>query len=173
MREAYPELTVHSPSLPVPPNEAIEVLETMMAEHDIKGFVGTSLGGFYSFYMAVVHQRKALMVNPVLDPSRKLAARVGENKNLVTGEPFQWRREYLDQLAEMESKIESTEKAWENYYLAIGKNDELLDPDEAINYFLYKSTVKLYDDDHRFWRTFPQMIVDEEFEPFFRELSTL
>ena len=72
---------VYSPSLPVSADLAIHLLENtikfMKPFYNIT-LVGSSLGGYYSIYLANKHNLKAVLVNPSIYPYDTLRKCIGE-----------------------------------------------------------------------------------------------
>jgi hypothetical protein len=53
--------------------------------------VGSSLGGYYARYLATVIEavNSVVLINPALNPGDTLDVCLGQNTNMVTGEPFE------------------------------------------------------------------------------------
>lgn len=92
LREAFPEHTVLSPTLPAQPMRALDVLQPVVSASRSYPviLVGTSLGGFYAHYVSQVFDVPCVLVNPCTRPSQYLSQYVGRAvKNHVTGEPIE------------------------------------------------------------------------------------
>ena len=66
--------------------------------------VGSSLGGYYAQYLGahLDQVERAVLINPALQPQRTLAAFVGRNSNMVTGEAFEFSQRDFEALADYE-----------------------------------------------------------------------
>ena len=53
-------------------------------------FMGSSMGGFTSEYLAMKTGCKAIMINPAIVPSELLPQFIGVTENYETGQPYQW-----------------------------------------------------------------------------------
>ena len=61
--------------------------------------VGSSLGGYYSTWLAERYGVRAVLVNPAITPHEGLRAYLGPQKNLYTGEPYELTQAHLDEMA--------------------------------------------------------------------------
>src|SRR5690606_35588497 len=89
-----------APALSHWPSEAIATAEAAMREHDPRTLtlVGSSLGGHYATWLAERHGVRAVLVNPAIRPAELLAAALGEQTNLYTGEKYELTPAHLAQL---------------------------------------------------------------------------
>ena len=79
------------PALSPVPNEAIAQAEAIIeARDDELTLVGSSLGGYYATYLAEKHDLRAALVNPAVVAPLSLHAYIGTQKNLHTGETFEF-----------------------------------------------------------------------------------
>lgn len=86
--------------------------------------IGSSLGGFYATFLAEAYGCRAALLNPAVLPADDLAKYVGELTSYHSGEPFEWRAEYLYELAELQvNQITNPER----YFLLAATGDEVLD----------------------------------------------
>ena len=113
------------PVLPDLPNQAIRVIESELACHDISRvtLVGSSLGGYYATWLAEKHDTRAVLINPAIRPYIGLEAAVGKQKNLHTGAEYQLTREHLDQWRALEAPRIDPER----YLVLLETGDEVLD----------------------------------------------
>ncbi len=83
-----PELLV--PSLPHKPAAAIELLQGMLADEAYKTvLLGSSLGGFYSIYLAQQYSCKVVLINPLVSlPAEFADSFPGAYTNPYSGEAF-------------------------------------------------------------------------------------
>jgi len=122
------------PALSHWPREAMHQLEAVL--HGGRGrdavLVGSSLGGFYATWLAEQHGCRAVLVNPAITPDEGLAAWLGPQKNLYTGEPYELTREHLAQMATYRV---ATPTRPGRYFLMHTTGDELLDYRIAVTHY--------------------------------------
>ena len=167
LKRDFPDFKVLSPTLPIEPDAVIEFLTGLIeAENDMTLLIGTSLGGFYTYYMAYTclkddYVLPAVIINPSLEPYRTLKPALGMFRNLVTGEPFEWKQEYLNQLEAMASEIDKTQIDSRYLRFYVSDDDELMDHTGIEAKLPPGSSVKHFDhSQHRFTRfseTFPEI----------------
>jgi predicted esterase YcpF (UPF0227 family) len=134
------------PALPDRPQAAVRVIEAEVERQAAQGltFVGSSLGGFYATWFAEKYDRRAVLINPAIRPDRGLAAYLGPQRNLYTGEAFElttahleaWRALVVDQVDP------------ERYLLLLETGDEVLDWREAARKYEGARTVIRDGGDH-------------------------
>lgn len=90
---------VLAPDVPVIPDDAVVFLRRLIEANAVTLLIGSSLGGFYATLLASEFSIDAVLLNPSVHPYTTLAPYVGINTFWCSGEPFEWRREYLLQLA--------------------------------------------------------------------------
>lgn len=120
------------PSLSYVPNLAIHTLEQLIEILQQKGekigLVGSSLGGFYSMYLAQKYQLKAVLINPAITPYKTLE-KIGYATNYYDMSSFEVTPNHLEFLKHLEVKCFDNEK---NFMLLLQKGDELLNYEEAV-----------------------------------------
>ena len=131
--EARPEYFL--PRLSHRPREAIdEVGRWIESAPDARAvtLAGSSLGGFYATHLAERHGSRAVLINPAIRPDRDLAAYVGRQRNLHTGEEYELRAEDVAELARY-----AVERITEprRYLLLVQTGDELLDYRVAVRFY--------------------------------------
>lgn len=126
------------PQLPPSPRAAMELVLTLVERHagDL-AIIGSSLGGFYATWLAERLGCRAALVNPAVDPLKDLDKHVGVTTAWHTGEPFEFRREYIDELAAL--KVDRITQP-QRYFLLAATGDEVLD---------YRDMVAHYDGAHQ------------------------
>ena len=134
------------PPLPHMPGEAIAVAEAAIARAAGRPvtLVGSSLGGFYSTWLAEKHGFNAVLLNPAVLAGRDLRALLGPQKNLYSGE------EYL--------LTEAHIAGWERlvvpaitpsrYLLIVETGDEVLDDREAVERYRGARQIVIEGGDH-------------------------
>jgi predicted esterase YcpF (UPF0227 family) len=114
------------PQLPASPKAAMELallLAERHAPHNLS-IVGSSLGGFYATWLAERLGVRAVLLNPSVDPLKNLEKQVGVTTNWHSDEPFEFRQEYIEELAALKvAQITQPER----YFLIAATGDEVLD----------------------------------------------
>lgn len=128
----YPLLELVTPDLPPSPRAAADLIDACLQGGDgvWRGIVGSSLGGYYAAHAGERHGLPAVLVNPAVHPCRLFEAYVGEHVNLYTGERFELKREYLQELERLDTP---RLRAPGSMLLLLQTADETLDYQEALN----------------------------------------
>lgn len=120
------------PSLSYVPNLAIHTLEQLIEMLQQKGekvgLVGSSLGGFYSMYLANKYHLKAVLINPAVTPYKTLE-KIGYATNYYDLSSFEVTSNHLECLKDLDVKSFKNEN---NFMLLLQKGDELLNYEDAI-----------------------------------------
>lgn len=142
-------LDVQVPAIPHKPAFATDLLEQLIQEFDGEVvLVGSSLGGFYSIYLAEKHGCKAVLVNPLARLHEDMADDfLGRHVNPYTGEEFEIDMQDAEYLLELEVDRISNQ---ENYFLLLEQGDEVLDYQVALEKFPLARKVVLPGGTHRF-----------------------
>jgi predicted esterase YcpF (UPF0227 family) len=121
-----PELAWWCPQLPASPAEAMrEVIAGISTwPTDRMAVVGSSLGGFYATAVAERRGCRAVLLNPGVDPARDLADAIGATTAWHSGEPFDFRPEYVAELRAIAPPAQLTNLS--RYFAVIAKGDEVL-----------------------------------------------
>ncbi len=107
--------------------------------------IGSSLGGFYTNYLAEKYGCKAVTLNPAVRAARELAPHVGMMTAYDSEEPFDFRPEYIDELKTLQiEKITNPSR----YFLIAAKGDELLDWREMVDFYPGAKQLVLEGSDH-------------------------
>jgi len=120
-----------APALPHGPAQAAALLDALVVRHPGAALVGSSLGGYYATYLAEKHGLKAVLLNPVVRPYELLALLVGRQKNLHTGEEYDFTTQHVAELRSLEVDQISPER----YLLIVATGDEVLDYRAAVTRF--------------------------------------
>lgn len=122
------------PQLPASPRDAIAIASgiasTVAAEK--LTLVGSSLGGYYATWLAEQAGCRAVLLNPSVKPPRTLEKYVGTSTTFHTGEPFEFRPEYVDELKAL--AVERITRP-ERYFLIAATGDEVLDWREMVAHY--------------------------------------
>jgi predicted esterase YcpF (UPF0227 family) len=124
------------PQLPPSPREAVDLAMSLateqLAELTRRGqpspraltVIGSSLGGYYATWLAERLGCKAVLLNPAVHAPRDLGTQVGQQSMYHSGAPFEFRAEYVQELASI--RVERpTDPA--RYFLIAATGDEVLD----------------------------------------------
>jgi len=138
---------VLAPDVPVEPDEAIVFLRREIEQHDITMLIGSSLGGFYASALSAEYGLNAVLINPSVHPYRTLAPFVGTNTFWCSGEPFEWKRVYLWQLARIAETMRLPDA---DLLVLLQTGDEVLDYTVAADAFRDYDVVVEPGGNHRF-----------------------
>ena len=136
--------------LPPSPCAAIALAERQIAAAATPvTVVGSSLGGYYATHLAEKHRLRAVLVNPAVVADLSLAEFVGPQTNLYSGEVFEFRPEYIDELRSIEVPRISRPQ---DFLLLAETSDEVLDYRQAVAKYAGCRQVVLEGGDHSFTR---------------------
>jgi uncharacterized protein len=115
-----------APDLSPDPAIAIAQVEQILlrCRREFVTLVGSSLGGFYALVLSQRFHCRAVLLNPSLCPYETLAAHVGPQTHLATGEVFEFTNEYLAVLRALETVTLSD---LHDTLVVVEMGDELLD----------------------------------------------
>jgi predicted esterase YcpF (UPF0227 family) len=121
-----------APSLSYVPELAIDTLEQLVESYDEEvTLIGSSLGGFYSIYLAEKYGLKAVLINPAVDSSKTLKRVLAfgdRQKNYYDNSFFNWTPEHVDML--LRYRVNEVKNG--EYLLLLQTGDEVLDYKEAL-----------------------------------------
>jgi len=138
------------PALPHGPRDALRVIGNVVVEKPVC-YIGSSLGGFYATYLVETQGGKAALINPAIEPHIGLAAYVGPQKNLYTGEPYELTSSHLAQWRELYVPHITAER----YLLLVETGDEVLDYRRAVERYAGAEQLVIDGGDHSL-RSFPE-----------------
>lgn len=128
----YFEEEVIAPSLSYVPNLVIDtleqIIEMLLEKGETVGLVGSSLGGYYSIYLATKYNLKAVLINPAIHPYKTLD-KIGMAMNYYDGTSFEVTAEHINALKALD--IENVPNQ-ENFITLLQTDDEILDYNEAV-----------------------------------------
>ena len=141
------------PALPQLPKRAIDVVEGEIAKHPREAItlVGSSLGGFYSTYLAERHDLRAVLINPAVYPDEDLRAYLGVQRNLHTHQQYELTEEHLRQW----EKLYLPTVRPQRYLLLVETGDEVLDYRQAVEKYLGARQFVIDGGDHSL-KSFPE-----------------
>lgn len=134
LRALCRETEYHCPQLPASPRAAIALASGIASGFpaDAITLIGSSLGGYYATYLAEQLCCRAVLLNPAVKPPRELEKHVGVTTAYHSDEPFEFRREYIDELKALEvTKITRPGR----YFLLAATGDEVLDWREMLVHY--------------------------------------
>jgi predicted esterase YcpF (UPF0227 family) len=148
-----------SPQLPAAPAEAIALAEDLVARHGVTTVVGSSLGGYYSTWLAEKFDLKAVLVNPAVVAHLSLQKYIGPQRWLYTGESFDFTMDHVEQLRAI--AVPALAKP-ERFWLLVEEGDETLDYRDAVRRYAGARQTVLPGGDHSFtrWNDYLDPIID-------------
>lgn len=146
------------PQLPASPKEAIDLALLLARRHapDRLSIIGSSLGGFYATWLAECLDVPAVLLNPSVDPLKNLEHHVGVTTAWHSSEPFEFRREYIDELAAL--RIGTITKP-ERYFLLAATGDEVIDYRDMVAHYAGARQHVIQGSDHAI-SEFPRYVDD-------------
>jgi predicted esterase YcpF (UPF0227 family) len=143
------------PALPHLPMRAIAVVEAEIAKHPRESIalIGSSLGGFYSTYLAERHDLRAVLINPAVYPHEGLRAYLGVQRNLHTHQQYELTEEHLRQW----EKLNLPSVRPQRYLLVVETGDEVLDYREAVQKYAGARQIVIEGGDHSLM-SFPEHV---------------
>ena len=137
----------YCPQLHASPQESMDMVRRRIdaSKADRLSVIGSSLGGFYTNYLAEQYGCKGIALNPAVRAGRELEPHVGVMTAYDSEEPFDFRAEYIDELNRMQ--IESITLP-ERYLLLAATGDELLDWREMAAFYPGAQQIIIQGSDH-------------------------
>ena len=137
------------PALPDRPAHAIALLEGALqgTRPQLVTLVGSSLGGYYATCLAEKFGVKAVLVNPAVRPYEGLRAYLGPQKNLYSGDAYEFTQQHLDELRALDV---ARPTRMERYYLMVTTGDEVLDYRIAVEKYAGARQLVVQGSDHGF-----------------------
>jgi uncharacterized protein len=137
----------YCPQLLASPKESMNMVTQYIdaSKADKVVVVGSSLGGFYTNYLAEKYDCIGIALNPAVRAARELEPHVGMMTAYDSDEPFDFRAEYIDELKALQ--VETITRP-ERYFLIAAKGDELLDWQEMVDFYTGAKQLVLEGSDH-------------------------
>ena len=100
------DVKVFFPNLPVSPKKAIKNILDLVKSYDFKvSLIGSSLGGFYSTYIADTYNLKSININPVVPSHLKdMKDLIGNHQNFHTDESYLFSQDMYEYLHKIKIK---------------------------------------------------------------------
>ncbi|GLX79576.1 esterase [Thalassotalea insulae] len=144
----YPGVTFYCPQIGASPQAAIKQLEQLLTGNSEQNWclMGSSLGGYFSTYLAEKYQLKAALINPAIRPFELLTDYIGRQQNPYTGEIYMVTEQYMQVLQALYN-----EKISKNRYLVmVQTGDEVLDYQQAVDKYQDSQVIVQSGGDHSF-----------------------
>ena len=107
-------------------------------------FMGSSMGGFASEYLAMKTCSKAIMINPAISPSQLLPQFIGVTENLELGSPYHWNQAHCEQYQHYENERNHFSQPIDRTLL-LDMADELIDSQHTASLYQHKAHVISYE----------------------------
>jgi len=123
-----------NPQLPASPKLAMELALSLVAGVPAGelAIIGSSLGGYYATWLAERLGCRAVLLNPAVVPLKDLDQHVGVTTQYHSDEPFEFKREYIDELRALAvDRITGPER----YFLIAATGDEVLDYRDMVKHY--------------------------------------
>lgn len=135
------------PQLPASPREAMALALQLVdgVAPDRLAIIGSSLGGYYATWLAERLGCRAVLLNPAVRPLQDLDRHVGVTTAWHSDEPFEFKRHYIDELAELAVPQVSRP---ERYYLIAATGDEVLDYRDMLAHYAGARQTVIAGSDH-------------------------
>jgi len=142
------DIVFHCPQLKSTPDEAIAQLEAIILSEPVASWVliGSSLGGYFSTYLAEKYQLKAVLINPAVRPFDLLADYLGQQINPYTDEVYQVTEKHVYQLKCLYCENISQKQ----YMVMVQTGDEVLDYQQAVDKYQNCQLIVQSGGDHSF-----------------------
>jgi predicted esterase YcpF (UPF0227 family) len=149
----FPEVSFVCPQLASTPDAAIAQLQNII-EQEIDSswcLIGSSLGGYFSSFLAEKFNCLAVLVNPAITPYELLHDYIGEQVNPYTEEVYQVTEDHIQQLKALEQSSPSIDSQQKNNYLVmVQTGDEVLNYQQAVEKYQYCRLIVQEGGDHSF-----------------------
>ncbi|MCE9677597.1 esterase YqiA [Shewanella sp. AS1] len=130
----FPHLNFIQPQLPSTPKAAmnmlIEIVEQAQAKGETLNYIGSSLGGYFSSYLAERYGGRAALVNPAVRPFELFDEFLGEQYNPYTDETYQVLPEHKREVACYNTEVILHP---DRFLVLLQSGDEVLDYKQAVN----------------------------------------
>jgi len=133
--------------------------------------IGTSLGGGVSYIISKLYGFKALLLNPMVDPTR-LESKIGKWTNYKNGNTYEFTQDSADDIVRLFKVADGYDSNKTEVLACLGYHDDVL-PYEyqksqmVLNGINYAS----FDDDHRFNDQFSNVLENKIFKDFINSVK--
>lgn len=124
------------------------LLRALVEPHDPRGvtLVGSSLGGYYATWLTEHLGVSTVLVNPAVQPYELLAPYLGSQKNLYTGDIYEFTAAHIAELRALEVQTITPSR----YLLITATGDEVLDYRAGVERYAGCEQVIVHGSDHGF-----------------------
>jgi predicted esterase YcpF (UPF0227 family) len=145
----HPQLRLVVPQLPNHPQAAMSLVCGLVEQYQgaVIGFIGSSMGGYFSSFLREKYGGKAVLINPAVQPYHLLADYLGEHVNPYTGQEFTLDASHVTDLTHFDTRILSKP---ENYWVLLQTGDETLDYCQAQHKYQHGKLTVEQGGDHSF-----------------------
>jgi predicted esterase YcpF (UPF0227 family) len=159
LEKAFPEYQIHSPQLQNGPINDLAILQSYLNRYSDIHVVGTSLGGFYGLYLALMNQHRDdlsfYLINPSYTPYDYFSKKLNQKfKNYKTNTEFIVNENFINQLKTTQTYIhERIKNVIYNIYWFFGTKDTELDHQPLKNIlYSFNKPVNIFESeqDHRY-----------------------
>ena len=135
------------PQLPASPKLAMELALSLIAGVPAEqlSIVGSSLGGYYATWLAERIGCRAVLLNPAIVPLQDLDQHVGVTTQYHSDQPFEFKREYIDELREL--AVNPITRPG-RYFLIAATGDEVLDYRDMVAHYADARQIVIDGSDH-------------------------
>lgn len=157
--ENFPAINFVCPQIATSPNDAILQLEAILepvnkseySKSETWFLIGSSLGGYFSYYLANKYQLPAVLINPAIKPFDLLEEYIGEQTNPYTNTVYQVTKQHTIDLKVIEQHAPTVDDEQKNNYLVmVQAGDEVLDYQQAVDKFQHCHLIVEQGGDHSF-----------------------
>ncbi|USX21766.1 esterase [Oxalobacteraceae bacterium OTU3REALA1] len=122
------------PQLPASPKLAMDLALSLIEGVPAQelSIIGSSLGGYYATWLAERTGCRAVLLNPAIVPLQDLDKHVGVTTQFHSDEPFEFKREYIDELRAL--AVDPITRP-ERYFLIAATGDEVLDYRDMVKHY--------------------------------------
>ncbi|MBT4146200.1 MAG: hypothetical protein HOE45_04865 [Gammaproteobacteria bacterium] len=106
-------------------------------------FMGSSMGGFASEYLAMKTGCKAIMINPAITRGELLPQFIGVTENYETAQPYSWNQEHCNQYGKYEQEFINSKQCIDRTIL-LDMAGELIDSENSLLKYKDKANVVTY-----------------------------
>jgi predicted esterase YcpF (UPF0227 family) len=104
-------------------------------------FMGSSLGGFTSEYMAMKTRTTAIMINPAISPAELLTQFIGVGENFETKQAYDWNMTHCEQFIHYENELKNDSGRGIKKIVFVDMGDELIDAQKTLE--KYQTTAEV------------------------------
>ncbi len=135
------------PQLPASPRQAIRLAQELVRDCPPSQLtlIGSSLGGYYATWLAEQFGCRAVLLNPAVAAPHDLEQYVGVTSTWHSGQPFEFRHEYIQELKALAvSRISKPQR----YFLLAATGDEVLDWRQMVTHYAGAQQLVINGSDH-------------------------